>query len=86
MLEASGQAKAGNFVLHPGRCFQHDTRVDFSLPDFLQTENRWGAETGAHLVMARIAAEKALIAHKLKEKLEALKQRPSDWKLGSLGD
>ncbi len=47
---------------------------------------RFDTETGAHLVMARIAAEKALIDHKLREKLETLKQQPFDWKLGSLGE
>lgn len=45
---------------------------------------RFDTETGAHLVMARITTEKALIDHKLKEKLEELKQRPYDWKVGNV--
>ena len=47
---------------------------------------KFDTDTGAHLVMARIAAEKALIDHKLKEKLEELKGKPYDWKLGSVGE
>ena len=47
---------------------------------------KFDTDTGAYLVMARIAAEKALIDHKLKEKLEKLKTQPYDWKLGSLGE
>lgn len=45
---------------------------------------RFDTETGQHLVMARIAAEKALIDHKLKEKLEELKSKPYNWGLGSV--
>lgn len=44
---------------------------------------KYDTETGAHLVKARITAQKELIDHKLKEKLEELKQRPFDWKLES---
>ena len=44
---------------------------------------KYDTETGTYTVNARIAAEKALIDHKLKEKLEELKQRPYDWKVGS---
>ncbi len=47
---------------------------------------KFDTDTGAYLVMARIAAEKALIDHKLKEKLEKLKTQPYNWKLGSLGE
>ncbi len=47
---------------------------------------KFDTETGAHLVMARITTEKALIDHKLKEKLEELKSKPYEWKLGSIGD
>lgn len=47
---------------------------------------RFDTDTGSYLVMARIAAEKALIDHKLKAKLEELKQRPYDWKLGGIGE
>jgi hypothetical protein len=46
---------------------------------------KYDTDTGLYLTNARIAAEKALIDHKLKEKLEELKSRPYDWKLGSLG-
>ena len=42
---------------------------------------KYDTETGAHLVKTRIAVQKELIDHKLKEKLEELKQRPFDWKL-----
>ncbi len=45
---------------------------------------KFDTETGAYLVAARIASEKALIDHKMKEKLEELKARPYDWKLGNL--
>lgn len=47
---------------------------------------RFDTETGAYLVLARITAEKALIDHKLKAKLEEMKQKPYEWKLGSLGE
>lgn len=40
---------------------------------------RFDTDTGQHLVLARIAAEKALIDHKLKEKLEELKSKPYNW-------
>jgi hypothetical protein len=43
---------------------------------------KYHKETGEHLTAARIAAEKALIDQKLKEKLESLKNQPYDWKLG----
>jgi uncharacterized protein DUF4407 len=43
---------------------------------------KYDTETGTHLVNARIAVQKGLIDHKLKEKLEGLKNRPFDWKLG----
>jgi hypothetical protein len=33
-----------------------------------------------HLIVSSIAMEKALIDHKLKEKLEELKNKPFDWK------
>lgn len=45
---------------------------------------RFDTETGQHLVMARIATEKALIDHKLKEKLEELKSKPYNWGLGNV--
>lgn len=45
---------------------------------------RFDTETGAYLVAARIAAEKALIDHNLREKLENLKARPYDWKVGNV--
>lgn len=44
---------------------------------------KYDTEVNRHLVVARIAAEKELIDHKLKEKLEDLKRRPFDWKLGN---
>ncbi|MCB0608143.1 MAG: DUF4407 domain-containing protein [Lewinellaceae bacterium] len=44
---------------------------------------KYDTETGSHLVMARITAEKALIDHKLKEKLEELKNKPYGWKMGN---
>ncbi|MCC6459298.1 MAG: DUF4407 domain-containing protein [Saprospiraceae bacterium] len=56
------------------------------LANRVRNKLRFDTETGAHLVMARISAEKALIDHKLREKLEELKTKPYDWKLGSLGE
>lgn len=56
------------------------------LSNTVKNKLRFDTDTGAHLVTSRIAAEKALIDHKLKEKLEELKSRPYDWKVGSIGD
>lgn len=56
------------------------------LSNTVKNKLRFDTETGAHLVVARISAEKALIDHKLKEKLEELKNRPYDWKVGSVGE
>ncbi len=53
------------------------------LTNTVRNKLKYDTETGAHLVNASIAAEKALIDEKLKEKLEDLKKRPFDWKLGS---
>ncbi|MEZ4941996.1 MAG: DUF4407 domain-containing protein [Saprospiraceae bacterium] len=44
---------------------------------------KFDTETGTHLINASILAEKALIDHKLKEKLEELKAKPFNWKLGN---
>ncbi len=44
---------------------------------------KFDTDTGTHLINASILAEKALIDHKLKEKLEELKARPFNWKLGN---
>lgn len=54
------------------------------LTNTVRNKLKFETETGAHLVMASIAAEKALIDHKLKEKLETLKSRPYDWKVGNV--
>ncbi len=56
------------------------------LSNSVKNKLRFDTETGAYLVTSRIAAEKALIDHKLKEKLESLKSRPYDWKIGSVGE
>ncbi len=50
-----------------------------------ETKNKvkYDTETGAHLVNARIVLQKELIDQKLKEKLDDLKKRPYDWKLGN---
>jgi hypothetical protein len=45
---------------------------------------KYDTDTGRYLVAARIAAEKALIDHKLKEKLEELKAKPYNWTLGKM--
>jgi hypothetical protein len=45
---------------------------------------RFDTETGKYLTDARIAAEKALIDEKLKEKLEKLRAQPYEWKLSGL--
>ncbi|MEQ1745473.1 MAG: DUF4407 domain-containing protein [Saprospiraceae bacterium] len=42
---------------------------------------RFDTDSGRHLVLARIAAEKALIDYKLKEKLEELKTKPYNWSM-----
>lgn len=42
---------------------------------------KFDTDTGKHLVLARIAAEKALIDFKLKEKLEELKAKPYNWSM-----
>lgn len=44
---------------------------------------KYETETKAYLAGAKIAAEKALIDHKLNEKLEDLKSKPYKWKLGN---
>ena len=54
------------------------------LSNTVRNKLKFETETGAHLVMARISAEKALIDHKLKEKLATLKSRPYDWKVGNV--
>lgn len=46
----------------------------------IRNKLRYNTETGKHLTLARITMEKALIDHKLKEKLESLKQQPYQWK------
>lgn len=56
------------------------------LSNTVKNKLRFDTETGVYLVTSRIAAEKALIDHKLKEKLESLKNRPYDWKIGSVGE
>jgi hypothetical protein len=52
----------------------------------VRSKLRYDTETGQHLTLARIAAEKALIDHKLKEKLENLKSKPYNWTLGTMAD
>ncbi|MBK9337506.1 MAG: DUF4407 domain-containing protein [Lewinellaceae bacterium] len=52
----------------------------------VRSKLRYDTETGHHLTLARIAAEKALIDHKLKEKLESLKSKPYNWTLGTMAD
>ncbi len=47
---------------------------------------KYNTDTGRYLVAARISAEKALIDHKLKEKLEDLKNKPYNWTLGKMGE
>jgi hypothetical protein len=42
---------------------------------------KFDTDTGKHLVLARITAEKALIDYKLKEKLEELKAKPYNWSM-----
>lgn len=45
---------------------------------------RYETDTAQHLTNARILVQKELIDHKMKEKLESLKARPFDWKLGTI--
>lgn len=52
------------------------------LSNSVKNKLKFDTETGAHLVQSSIAVEKALIDHKLKEKLESLKSRPYDWTVG----
>ncbi len=56
------------------------------LANSVKNKLKFDTETGAYLVVSRIAAEKALIDAKLKEKLEELKTRPYDWKVGGVGE
>lgn len=53
------------------------------LSNSVRNKLKYDTETGAYIIHAKIAAEKTLIDQKLKEKLEELKSRPYDWKLGS---
>lgn len=53
------------------------------LANKINNKVKFDTETGAHLVNASIEAEKALIDQKLKEKLEELKSKPFNWKLGN---
>lgn len=53
------------------------------LSNEVKNKVKYDSETGAHLVNARIILQKELIDKKLKEKLEDLKARPYDWKLGN---
>ncbi len=53
--------------------------------NLIRSQLKYDTETGGYLTNAKILAEKALIDHKLKEKLEGLKSKPYDWKLGSFG-
>jgi hypothetical protein len=76
-----------DYVLH-----EHEHEFEMSnlekttlLSNTVKNKLRFDTETGVYLVTSRIAAEKALIDHKLKEKLESLKNRPYDWKIGSVG-
>lgn len=52
------------------------------LANKIHNKLKFDTETGAYLVQSSIAVEKALIDHKLKEKLEELKQKPFSWKVG----
>ena len=45
---------------------------------------KYETDTAQHLTNARILVQKELIDHKMKEKLESLKARPFDWKLGTI--
>lgn len=56
------------------------------LANTVKNKLKFDTDTGTYLVAARIAAEKALIDAKLKEKLEELKTRPYDWKVGGVGE
>jgi len=56
------------------------------LANAVRNKLKFDTDTGTYLVAARIAAEKALIDAKLKEKLEELKSRPYDWKVGGVGE
>jgi Domain of unknown function (DUF4407) len=51
----------------------------------IRSKVRYDTETSSYITISKIAAEKALIDHKLQEKLEELKKRPYDWKVGSFG-
>ncbi|MCB9307042.1 MAG: DUF4407 domain-containing protein [Lewinellaceae bacterium] len=52
------------------------------LANSVKNKLRYETETTAHMITASIATEKALIDHKLKEKLEDLKNKPFNWKVG----
>jgi hypothetical protein len=44
---------------------------------------KFETETGAYRINASIAAEKTLIDQQLKEKIEELRRRPYDFKVGN---
>lgn len=53
------------------------------LSNSINNKLKFDTETGMYAVNAKIAAEKAVIDHKLKEKLEELKGRSKDWQGGA---
>jgi hypothetical protein len=52
------------------------------LSNEVKNKVQFDTETNRHLVLARIKAEKELIDHNVKEKLESLKRQPYDWRVG----
>jgi hypothetical protein len=52
------------------------------LTNEVKNKLQYETETGRHLTASRIALQKDVIDHKFKEKLESLKSRPFDWKIG----
>lgn len=72
-----------DYLLHDHEhVFEMNNREQVTLrANTVNNKLRFEKETGAYLVEARIAAEKALIDQKLKEQLEKLRTQPYDWKL-----
>jgi hypothetical protein len=71
-----------DYLLHEHEhVFEMATRESTTLrANAINFKLKFDTETGQHLIVSSIAMEKALIDHKLKEKLEELKNKPFDWK------
>ncbi|HFA49477.1 MAG TPA: DUF4407 domain-containing protein [Bacteroidetes bacterium] len=51
------------------------------LTNEIKNKLKFDTETGTYLIKSKIAVQKEIIDHKLKEKMEELKRRPFDWEM-----